>query len=354
MVILLFIAGIILLMTGGELLVRGASRLAVLFGISPLIVGLTIVSFMTSAPELAVNIQAALNDKPDIAIGNIIGSNISNILLILGISALFAPLVVSKKLYQVDVPIMVGATLMAYLFAFNGVIGIVEGVILFLCIIGYTLFAAYEARRSYQKNKEEGTLPVSIGITGTWWFQLLLISIGVILLIVGSRLMVDSSVTIARMLGISELIIGLTVVAIGTSMPEIVTSVIAGKKGEADIAVGNVVGSNIFNIFSVLGLTSIVSGEGIAITPAAIYFDFPVLLAVSIACFPIFFTGHRISRWEGVVFLFYYILYLFYLFLKATEHDNLLLYEQVVLFFILPMTIITFSVVIWRRTAQKK
>lgn len=318
--------GLVLLVGGAEALVKSASNLAATAGISPLVIGLTVVAFGTSAPELVVSLQAGLSNQPDIALGNVVGSNICNVLLILGLSALIMPLVVAQQLIRLDVPIMIGASGLVMLFGWDGRIGRSDGIVLFLGGIGYTLFLLYQSR--LEKNPivqdeyaQFGTRSLSLkeaGLNGA------LLLGGLAMLIGGSHLLINSAVTIATLLGASQLIIGLTVVAIGTSLPELATSVTASLRGESDIAVGNVVGSNIFNILVVLGLSSAVSPAGIAVSPAAISFDIPIMLAVAVLCLPICFTGNKISRKEGGLLLAYYLLYAGYLAANATNPDSIL------------------------------
>jgi cation:H+ antiporter len=344
---LTFLAGLAVLILGAEWLVRGASRLAAKVGISPLIIGLTVVAFGTSSPELAVSIQSALAGQADIAIGNVAGSNIFNILFILGISAIITPLIVQQQLIRLDVPLMIGLSLAFYFMALDGVIGRLEGILLFAGIIAYTFFLIRQSRKESQAVEEEYTQEyASKAETGwkPWAVNLGLVGVGLTLLILGSNWLVDSAISIARWLGLSELIIGLTIVAAGTSMPEVATSVTAAIKGERDIAVGNVVGSNIFNILSVLGLTAIAAPGGIRVSQAAEAFDIPVVLAVAVLTLPIFFTGSRIERWEGWLFLFYYVAYTAYLLLDAVQHDALPLFNNILLYGVIPLTVITLAV----------
>jgi len=346
------VGGLAVLTVGAEVLVRGAARLAVAVGISPLVIGLTVVAFGTSSPELAVSVQSALAGRAgaDIAIGNVIGSNIFNVLLILGLSAVVAPLIVSQQLVRVDVPLMIGVSVVFLLMALDGRIGRVDGAMLFAGLIAYTVFAIYQGRKESRAVEEEyarefGQKPRGVG-------QIVLNSVfvvvGLALLVLGSNWFVEGSIALARAFGVSELVIGLTIVAAGTSMPEVATSVMASFKGERDIAVGNVVGSNIFNILSVLGLASLVAPAGLTVAPAAFDFDIPVMIAVAIACLPIFFTGYTIARWEGFVFLGYYVAYASYLLLAANQHDALPLFSNVMLYFVIPLTALTLVITVYR------
>jgi cation:H+ antiporter len=354
-VLLLLIAGLALLVLGAEALVRGASKLAIIAGISPLVIGLTIVAYGTSAPEMAVSVMASFAGQADISVGNVVGSNIFNVLFILGLSALVAPLVVAQQLIRLDVPIMIGVSLLMLVFGLDGQISRVDGVILFTLALAYTGFQIYQGRSESNPDvqaeyiQEYGQQPSA---TDRSVGQLLLnvgyILLGLVLLVLGSRWLVDSAITIARAFGISELVIGLTIVAAGTSLPELATSVVASLKGERDIAVGNVVGSNIFNILAVLGLSGMVAPAGIVVSDAALRFDVPVMIAVAIACLPVFFTGNLIARWEGFIFMGYYIAYTIYLILASTQHAGLPIYSNVMLWFVIPITVLTLATIFLR------
>lgn len=342
-----FIIGLAALIGGAELLVRSSSSLAVRFGISKLIVGLTVVSFGTSAPELGVSIQAGFTGKTDILLGNIVGSNISNTLLILGIAALILPLKVNVKLIRVDVPVMIGVTILLYIFALSGVIHFWESLILVILLGAYLTFLIRENKHTdveAEVEKMPTSTPVLI-ITGI---------IGLLMLVFGARWLVDSAVIFAEMAGISELIIGLTVVSIGTSLPEIVTAVVAALKGERDIAVGNVIGSNILNILVVLGVTGLIIPTSIPVQPSLIRFDLIILMAASFACLPIFFTHHRIGRFDGFVFLTMYLAYLLYLFLYSTDHALLEAFSNTMIFFVLPLVAVTILSIFGREWKRRR
>lgn len=343
------IAGLVLLVAGAEVLVRGAARLAAQFGIPPLIIGLTVVAFGTSAPETAVSVQAALNGSGDIAIGNVVGSNIANVLLILGLSALVAPLIVSRQLIRLDVPLMIGASLVTWALAMDGSLGRLDGALLFAGVVAYTLFLIIGSRRD--KAAASGDeFADEFGLHETpkpyaWAINLALLVAGLVLLVGGSNLLVEGAVTLAKALGLSELVIGLTIIAVGTSLPELATSMIAAFKGERDIAVGNVVGSNLFNLLCVLGLASLVSPLPINVSANALSFDFPVMIAVAVACLPIFFAGYRINRWEGALFVAYYAIYTTWLIMHSTDAPGLGMFSQAMLWFVLPLTAITLLVI---------
>jgi cation:H+ antiporter len=348
---LTFIAGLALLILGAEWLVRGASRLAAKIGISPLVIGLTVVAFGTSSPELAINVQSSLAGQADIAVGNVVGSNIFNILVIIGLSAVITPLVVHQQLIRLDVPLMIGLAFITYLFALDGLISTVEGFILFGGLVAYIVFLIWQSRKENEEIKHEYAQKYERKPNGGWkpWtINIGLLVLGLALLVVGAGWLVDSAVEIARWAGLSELVIGLTIVAAGTSLPEVATSIAAALKGERDIAVGNAVGSNIFNLLSVLGLSAIIVPVGIPVSQAALGFDIPVMLAVLLATLPIFFTGNRIDRWEGWLFLFYYAAYTAYLMLESVQHDALQLFNTTMLGFILPLTLLTLGIALWR------
>lgn len=312
MTLFLLIAGLALLVAGAEALVRGASKLAGAVGISPLVIGLTVVAFGTSAPEMAVSAAASINGQSDLAMGNVIGSNIFNVLFILGLSALVVPLSVSRQLVRMDVPVMIGVSILMVAFAWNGSISRLESAVLFAGIITYTLFLIRESRRENRVASDRNPNPTRPGI-GFILVNGLLIFGGLGLLVLGSRWLVEAAIEIATVLGVSERVIGLTIVAAGTSLPELATSVMASIRGERDIAVGNVVGSNIFNILAVLGLSGLLSADGLVVASGMMALDIPVMVVTALVCLPLFYTGYRISRIEGGLFLAGYFAYTVYL-----------------------------------------
>ncbi len=352
MTLVFLIAGLILLVVGAEGLVRGASRLAAAAGISPLVIGLTVVAYGTSMPETVVSVVSSLKGQPDLALGNVVGSNIFNVLFILGVAALIVPLVVSRQLVRLDVPIMIGASFLLVALGFDGGLSRVDGTLLFGGAVAYTWFLIRQSRkesRDQRVAKGEDEFATEFGTKPgrgrfAWLVDVGFLAGGLGALVLGSRWLVDAAVTFAKAFGVSELVIGLTIVAAGTSLPEVATSIVASIRGERDIAVGNVVGSNIFNILCVLGLASLVSPTGVAISPAALSFDIPVMIAVALACLPIFFTDHLIARWEGGLFLAYYVAYTAYLVLAATKHDALAGYSNVMVVAVLPLTAVTLFV----------
>lgn len=348
--IILFVIGLGLLILGAESLVRGASRLAALMGVSPLVIGLTIVAFGTSSPELVVSLQSSIIGQSDIALGNIVGSNIFNVLFILGISAMIAPLTVSQQLVRLDVPIMILVSILTLIFSYSGKISSIEGIIMFLGGVSYTGFLIFQGRKEetefvQQEYIREYGIHDQKKIGGSSAINIVLIAGGLLLLIIGSRWFLNGAVSLARNFGVSEFVIGLTMVAAGTSLPEVATSIVAAIRGERDIAVGNVVGSNIFNILAVLGLSAVFAPGGVNVSSSALHFDIPVMIAVAVACLPIFFTGNVIARWEGLLFFGYYLAYVAYLIIGSKHHDILPIFSFVMLVFVIPLTILTLIIV---------
>ena len=343
--VLFLLAGFVILIAGAEVLVRGASGLAASFGISKVIIGLTVVAFGTSAPEMAVSLRSGFQGQTDILLGNVIGSNIANILLILGASAVIAPLRVDAKLIRADVPLMIGITLLLFVMVLNGVLSRWESIALSLILGGYAWFLVRENRAEVAKEPVEKQEPKGK--------LLLFVLAGFAALVFGARWLVDSAVSIATSFGVSELVIGLTVIAIGTSLPELATSIVAALKGERDIAVGNVIGSNIMNILAVLGVTGAIIPADIPVSEQALKFDLPVMIAATIACFPIFFSRNRIRRWEGAIFLAYFVIYIGYLVLDSTGTVELDTFRQGMLFFVLPLTGITLLTILGRELRRR-
>lgn len=348
--VLFFLLGLVFLVVGSELLVRGASRIAAAAGIPPLVVGLTVVAFGTSSPELAVGVQSALAGTGAVTVGNVVGANIINVLLILGLAAVILPLSVAQQLVRLDVPLMIGVGALFYGLAYDGSFSRFDGAVLIAGIVAYTAFCVWQSRRESRAAREEFEeefAPPSEEKRGKGYYALngLLVLVGLGLLFQGSNWLVDSATTFARALGVSELLIGLTVVAIGTAMPEIATTVLASIRGERDIAVGAVIGSVLFNLMGVIGIAAAVAPKGIDVPPAALAFDLPVMLAVFAACLPIFFIGGRVSRGEGALFLFYYAAYTAYLILSAGNSSGALrVFNAAMTFFVLPITALTLVV----------
>ncbi len=378
MLALLLLGGLLLLVAGGELLVRGASRLASALGVSPLVIGLTVVAYGTSTPELAVSVKAGLAGNDAIAVANVVGSNIFNVLFILGACALVSPLLVSRSLVRFDVPVMVAVSLAGAFMAWTGGrIVFAEGLLLVAAVIAYTVVSvrrgrAESAAATQTKAEPESTpeagkalawlagLAASalLSLTG-WrmgWFNTVeaslvvlgaavfaaghalairgagrardlaqqggLVLAGLGVLVVGARWLVDASVTLAQSLGVSDAVIGLTIVAAGTSLPELATSIMATIRGQRDIAIGNVIGSNIYNILAILGVSSLMTPGGLAVAPEMLRVDIPVMLAVAVACLPVFYTDYLVRRWEGAVFFAAYLGYTAFLVATATRQPT--------------------------------
>ncbi|MBB1052213.1 MAG: calcium/sodium antiporter [Dietzia sp.] len=349
--------GFVLLIGGGEVLVRGAGGLAATLGISPLVVGLTVVAFATSAPEFAVSVDAALSGYPGLAVGNVVGSNIANILLILGLTAIVAPLVATSRIVRVDIPIMVLFSLVLLLVALDGTISFLDGLLLFAGLVAYVVATIVISRKqsggraaaaseepvgdgaaddSSGSDSADETRSSGVAASHPVLVSSALVIVGVVMLVVGARLLVTAASDLAAAWGMSDLVIGLTVVAVGTSLPELATSMVAAIRGERDLAIGNIVGSNMFNIGAVLGMTSLIAP--IEIAAGAIRFDLPIMLAVSLALLPIAFTGLAIARWEGVLFTGFYAAYIAYVVLQAADHDALGPFSAAMLWFVIPIT----------------
>ncbi len=351
--LLMFVVGLAALVAGSELLVRGASKLAISWGVSPLVVGLTVVAFGTSSPEMAVSVQGALSGSTDIAIGNVVGSNLFNVLFILGLCAAIVPLAVASQIIRQEVPIMIAASLLLVVATLDARLSRGEAAVLFGLLIAYTVFLVVQSRRAAgQPVGEDFARELAPAAAPRWddraWVQVALVAAGLALLVLGSEWLVSAAVQFARVLGLSELIIGLTIVAAGTSTPEVAASLMALRKGERDIAVGNVVGSNLFNILGVLGLSGLVADGGLAVARSVLAFDLPAMVAVFVACLPVFFSNRRIGRWEGALFLAYYAAYVAWLILDARGHDALDDYRAVMLYVAIPLTVVTLAVVTWR------
>lgn len=305
----LFIAGIIALFLGGESLIKGASRLARGLGIHPIVIGLTVVGFGTSAPELVVCTIAALKGSSDIVLGNIVGSNIANTGLILGLTALISPISIKMKLIKVEVLLMIVLSIALYAISWSLGLGRIEGVFLFGSLVIFTVYSYYGALRESYRVKQE--YKEFIGDNSSIPKQAAFIVIGLALLVVGARFIVDSAISIATELGISEVVIGIAAVAIGTSLPELATSTVAAFRKENDIVVGNIIGSNIFNI-GMLGLVSVIRPVGV--NPEFLKFEYPVMVLFAVLVLPLMRTGHKVSRSEGLFLLLLYAAFIFMLF----------------------------------------
>jgi len=358
----LILLGLLILVAGGELLVRGASTMASRWGLSPLAVGLTVVAVGTSAPELAVSVGAVLRGEMDLAVGNVVGSNIANVLLILGVAALVLPLAVKEHLVRIDVPAMIVASVALLFCALDGVISTLDGILLLGLMLSHTILTVTLSRRVTAPKTHvpvqaatkdvgkphEGAKTTREGDAGsaatlTTPIAVLLVLVGIALLAGGANLLVTGAVNVATSLGVSGLVVGLTIVAVGTSMPELITSVVAALRGERDIAVGNVVGSCIANIGLVLGLPALFTSGGIPVASAAIAVDIPLLLAAAVVVAPIAFTGFTVQRWEGALLVGLYLAYVTYVVLDATGHQAQSGFTWTMTFFVFPLLVLTLA-----------
>jgi cation:H+ antiporter len=333
--------------------------LAARTGMSSVVIGLTVVAFGTSAPELAVSIGDVLGggeDAGSIAIGNVIGSNIANILLALGFAAaLGGSLIVAQRIVRLDVPIMIGASVLMLIFSLNEQIGRTEGAVLTVALVVYVTWTVVSATRGTAPTVEseyDEAFDSEHLAARTVWSDLGFVAIGLVLLVAGSQALVGAASDIATSLGVSDLVIGLTVVAVGTSLPEVATSVLAAIRGHRDLAVGNAIGSNLFNLLAVLGITALIAPNPLPVATSAIQVDIPVMIAVAVACLPIFADGHVLNRWEGIVFLGFYAGYLTWLVLDASDNTLRDSYGDVVLFFVVPITTLTLALIAVR--AQRR
>lgn len=304
MVAVEIMAGLILLALGGDFLVRGAVSIAKYLRVSSLLIGLTLVGFGTSTPELVTSLEAALRNSPGIAVGNVVGSNIANILLILGFSALLLPLAVDPKSFRRDGFVLGVATIAASVVVISGRVDRLAGLVFFAALIAYVVFVYMTERKVVQPETEREHLQTS---RSAMLPAVALTVLGLIMTIFGARFLVSGAVTLASVAGVSETIIGLTIVAVGTSLPELITSIMAALRRQSDVAFGNIVGSNIYNIFGILGITAIVSPINVPVEIAG--FDLWVLLGVTLVLIIFATTGRRVSRWEGALMLGGYIVY---------------------------------------------
>ena len=312
-------AGLALLAAGSELLVRAATRLAASLGVSPMMLGLTVVAIGTSMPELAVGLTAANQGSGNLAVGNIAGTNVFNILVILGISALLKPLALHLRVLKLDLPVMVVAAVMMGLLAWDGRLTRLDGALLFGLAIAYTVVlvrvARGESRRVRAEFREmfggDGEHGAAALRTRTLHGALLVVGIGLTLL--GAQWLVEGATGIARAFGIPESVIGLTIVAVGTSAPELATTILSTLKGDRDVAVGNLLGSSIYNIFVILGLTCLAATQALEVERQLLLVDIPLMAGVALLCVPVFFTGQRVGRAEGALFIGIYAAYMAWL-----------------------------------------
>jgi cation:H+ antiporter len=339
-----------MMIVGAELSVRAAVALAALLKTRPLFLGLTVVALGSSAPQMAVGLQAALTDSTDIAVGSVIGSNIFNILVTLGLSALIIPLRVARQLVRVDLPLMIGATALVAGLAWNGVLSGLDGVVLLIAMAGYLVVVVRQfAHGARHFNPTDETPKRKVWqILG----RLAVMSCGLALMIFGSHLLVGAAAVVAQDLGLSERVIGLTVIAVATSLPALMTSLIAALRGERDIAVGNIIGSNLFNLLGVLGITSLIASAPLSISPNALDFDLPVMLGVAVLCLPLFYSGYRITRLEGLLLLVLYAVYGLHIVSFTTGMPLADRLERLMIHYALPvlgMAVLLSTVRAWRR-----
>lgn len=348
----LVLLGLVILVAGAEVLVRGAVTLAEVARISPLVIGLTVVAFGTSAPELAVSTVSSLRGDSAIALGNVVGSNLFNVLFILGTSAVIIPLSVSSQLVRLDVPIMVAVSVLTGMAAFNGTIGRAEAIVMFLFFAAYTIWLI-RAGRAESMSMDDGAAEKPKASLGIMLVNAGLLLLGLALLVLGARMLVDSATRIATSLGVSEIVIGLTIVAAGTSLPELATSVVAAMKGQRDIAVGNVVGSNIFNLLMVLATASLVSRSGVPVESEVLRFDLAAMVMTALLCWPIFVSGAIVSRVEGVVMLTLYIGYTTLLFAATQQLPWAANGKTIYVFAVFPLVCAVFGFLAWRDHRRK-
>lgn len=351
----LLVLGLVLLVSGADALVKGAARLASIIGIPSLVIGLTVVAFGTSAPELAVSIKSVVSNKSELAVANVIGSNIFNILFILGLSAIITPLTISKQLIRQDVPIMVMLSALVFYMSMDSQLSVRESGLLVILLITYTAFLFIQGKRSERTALESENDEVDALTSGSFsiWQSSLWLLLGLMLLIIGSNLLVNNAVNIARTFEVSEEIIGLTIIAIGTSLPEVVTSIVASIKGQRDIAVGNVIGSNTFNLLAVLGISGVVSDFGLLESTQLVKQDLPIMLGVAVLCLPLMFTGAVLSRLEGMLFFGLYILYSSFLIGVVRNSDWLPALKNVTWAVILPITTVVVIAALIRDLRRK-
>ena len=340
------LGGLVLLVAGAQLLVRCAEHIAAKLKVRPLLIGLTVVAMGSSAPQMTVSLQAAFNDTADIAVGSVIGSNTFNILVTLGLSALIIPLRVSRQLVRLDIPLMIFASAMVFTLALNHQLDRQDGVLLLGGLLIYLLLLLHQSRHSGHHHPHHDRTPTS------WLRTLILMGCALLLLGVAGHLLLGAALEVASELGLSERVIGLTIVAVCTSLPELATSLIAAFRGQREIAVGNVIGSNVFNLLGVLGLTALLAPAPLSVSPNALAFDLPVMLGVAALCLPVFYSGYRITRVEGLLFLGLYLAYGLHVVSFTTGMPLASKLEHLMFFYILPallVFVLLSAVQAWRR-----
>jgi cation:H+ antiporter len=314
---LLIVVGLVGLVGGAELLVRGGTGLAVRLGIAPIVIGVTVVSLGTSMPELAIGIDAARQSNAGLAIGNIVGTNLVNVLLILGLSALISPIVFDRRTVRFDLPVMTGAALLLLVLSLDGKLGRLDGILLVVLGVGYTIGILRTSRRevaSVQAQYGAEYVPQNAGRKSTRpWLDVLSLLAGIAVIVLGATLLVDGAVDAARSLGVSDAVIGLTIVAIGTSAPELVTTVVSTIRENRDIALGNLLGSSVYNIAIILGITVLAAPGDVQVPDEILGGDLLLMVGAAVACVPVFVSGGRISRREGGIYVAVYSAYLVWL-----------------------------------------
>lgn len=317
--VLLFLGGLVIVVLGAEMLLRGATRIASMLGVSPIIIGLTVVSVGTSAPELAVGLTAAHEGRGPLAVGNIAGTNIVNILLILGLSAAIRPLPTRSLSVRLDVPVMIATAGVLFIMALDGVLDRTEGLGLLLAAIVYTVALVMLSGQEDSSTRQEfrdalaGQPPPSRHPTGggAWVWNAVLLVAGMALAVLGAELLVAGAVELAKAYGVSDAFIGLTIVAIGTSAPELVTTLISTARNDRDVAIGNLIGSSIYNVLVILGLTMLAApASGVDVSAEVLWIDLPLAALVAVVCLPVFRSDRMVSRREGVGFVLAYVAYL--------------------------------------------
>ncbi|WP_338481045.1 calcium/sodium antiporter [Pseudomonas trivialis] len=345
------VSGLLLLIVGAEVLVRAAVRLAASLKVRPLIIGLTIVAFGSSAPQMTVSLQATLAGNTDIAVGSVIGSSIFNVLVTLGLAALIIPLRVSRQLVRLDIPVMIIAALLVFTLAANEELTPLDGLLLLIALLAYLGVLHYQTRHS----RRPRTLDTVA--RAPWLSSVVRIVGGLLVLVLAGHLLLGAAVDVASDLGLSERIVGLTLIGVGTSLPCLATSLIAALRGEREIAVGNVIGSNLFNLLGVLGLTALLAPTPLSVSPNAVDFDLPVMLGVVVLCLPVFYSGYRVTRAEGLVMLGLYLAYGLHVMAFTTGMPLVGKLEHLMLYYILPALVafLLFSTLrAWRRQHKRE
>jgi cation:H+ antiporter len=312
---LLIVGGLVGLLGGAELLVRGGTGLALRLGIAPIVIGVTVVSLGTSMPELAIGIDAARQGSAGLAVGNIVGTNLVNLLLILGISALITPLTLDTRTVRFDLPCMTAASLVLLIVALDGTLGTLDGVVLVLLGVGYTVAVLRTGRQESSAVRAEYQASYGTKRTRTW-LDVVSLLVGIAVIVIGATLLVDGAVDAARSFGVSDAVIGLTIIAIGTSAPELVTTIVSTIRGDRDIALGNLLGSSVYNIAIILGVTILVAPGAVDVPDEILGGDLLLMVGAAVACVPVFMSGRRITRAEGGVFVAAYVAYLAWLLLS--------------------------------------